>query len=136
MRVLIDTSMLVEAEREMFDLGGWIEVHAEEVFICDAGVAEYLAGEPVKDGGKRKRFKDFWASTVSQIPSLDLGRDVCERAGRLLALARTKGITVSLGDGLHGAVAEMGGLTVLTRDESHFKAMQVPVVNPLKAIST
>lgn len=134
MRVLIDTSVLVEAEREAFDLGAWIESHAEEVFICDAGMAEYLAGEPVKDGGKRKRFKDFWNSTVSQIPSLDLGREVCERAGHLLAMARTKGFTVSLGDGLHGAVAEMEGLTVLTRDESHFKAMQIPVVNPLKTI--
>ena len=92
MRALIDTSILVEAERELFDLGGWIETHAEEIFICDAGVAEYLAGEPIKDGGKRKRFKDFWTSVVSQIPSLALSREVCERAGHLLALARSKGI--------------------------------------------
>ena len=92
MRVLIDTSILVEAERELFDLGGWIETHAEAVFICDAGVAEYLAGEPIRDGGKRKRFKDFWTSVVCQIPSLALSREVCERAGHLPALGRSKGI--------------------------------------------
>ncbi len=53
MKFLIDTSILVEAERANFDLGTWVAA-AEEVWICDATVAEYLAGEPAKDAGGSK----------------------------------------------------------------------------------
>ena len=54
MKVLIDTSILIEAERRRFDLGGWLQ-EAEEVHICDATVTEYLAGQPLKDESKRWR---------------------------------------------------------------------------------
>ena len=67
MRVLIDTSVLVEAERKTFDLDTWLSSRGvEEAFVCDAGIAEFLAGEPIKDEGKRKRFRDFWQNFLSQ----------------------------------------------------------------------
>jgi predicted nucleic acid-binding protein len=127
-KFLIDTSILVEAERRRFDLGGWLQ-DAEEVHICDATVTEYLAGQPLKDEGKRKRWREFWASL--DLPSKPLTRPVCERAGELLFLARSKGKTVPLGDGLHAAVAELQGLEVLAADVDHFSAMGVKVRNPL-----
>lgn len=61
MKYLIDTSILVEAERRRFDLGSWLQ-DAEEVHTCDATVTEYLAGQPLKDEGKRKRWREFWRS--------------------------------------------------------------------------
>ena len=36
MRILIDTSLLVEGERRNFDLGEWVVAARHEVFICDA----------------------------------------------------------------------------------------------------
>jgi len=36
---------------------------------------------------------------------------------------------------LHGAVAELEGLTVLTADTEHFTAMGVPALNPLAGMS-
>lgn len=128
-KFLLDTSILVEAERQRFDLGGWLR-NAEEVHICDATVAEYLAGQPLKDEGKRKRWREFWASL--DLPSKPLTRQVCELAGALLFLARSKGKTVPLGDGLHAAVAELQGLEVLTVDLEHFSAMGVKARNPLR----
>ena len=83
MRVLIDTSVLVEAERRAFDLGAWVERQDAEIYICDAGVAELLAGKLLKDEGKRKRFHEVWESFVCRLPSLPLDRNVCERAGAL-----------------------------------------------------
>jgi predicted nucleic acid-binding protein len=53
MRILLDTSLLVEGERRNFDLGKWVVAARHEVFICDATIAEYLAGKPLKDAGKR-----------------------------------------------------------------------------------
>jgi predicted nucleic acid-binding protein len=130
-RVLIDTSVLVEAERRAFDLGAWVERQDAEIYICDAGVAEFLAGEPLKDEGKRKRFHQFWESFVSHLPSLPLDRKVCERAGALLVRARRNQRVVPLGDGLHGAVAELEGLEVWTIDTAHFADMAIPANNPL-----
>ena len=128
MKFLIDTSILIEAERRKFDLGGWLQ-YAEEIHICDATVTEYLAGQPLKDEGKRKRWREFWASL--DLPSQPLTRPVCKGAGELLFLARSKGKTIPLGDSLHAAVADLQGLEVLTADVDHFSAMGVKARNPL-----
>jgi predicted nucleic acid-binding protein len=132
MRVLIDTSLLVEGERRRFDLGLWAESGGHEVLICDAGVAEFLAGRPVKDQDKAARFDAYWKSFLSALPSVPLDREVCERAGELLAQARKAGKTVPLGDGLHGAVADLEGLHIATIDTEHFSALGVSAFNPLK----
>lgn len=132
MRVLLDSTVLMEGERLRFDLGAWARQHHHEILICDAGVTEYLAGRPVKDTGKEARFEAYWSSFLSLLPSVPLDREVCERAGHLLAQARRSGKTVPLGDGLHGAVADLEGLTVATVDTSHYDDLGVPAFNPLK----
>jgi predicted nucleic acid-binding protein len=132
MRILIDTSLLVEGERRNFDLGQWVAAARHEVFICDATVAEYIAGKPMTDSGKQKRWQNYWNSFVSLLESVPLDHQVCEKAGELLAGARRVGKTVPLGDGLHAAVAELEDLTVATVDVHHFKALGVRAVNPIK----
>ena len=132
MRILIDTSMLVEGERRRFDLGQWVEAAGHEVFICDATMAEYLAGRPLKDPGKEQRWQHYWDSFVSLLESVPLDQQVCKKAGELLADARRAGKTVPLGDGLHAAVAELEDVPVATVDVDHFKALGVRAVNPLK----
>ncbi len=132
MRILIDTSLLVEGERRNFDLGKWVVAARHEVFICDATVAEYIAGKPLADTGKEQRWQKYWDSFVSQLESVALDHQICKKAGELLAGARYAGKTVPLGDGLHAAVAELEDLTVATVDVDHFKALGVPTVNPLK----
>lgn len=127
MKFLIDASIPIEAGRRRFDLGAWLQ-EAEEVSICDGSVAEYLAGQPVRDEGKRKRWREFWASL--DLPSQPPTRPVCERAGELLFLARSKGKTIPLGDGLHAAVADLRGLEVLAADVDHFADMGVKARNP------
>lgn len=132
MRILLDTSLLVEGERRNFDLGQWVLTGQHEVFICDATVAEYIAGKPVKDAGKEQRWQNYWDSFVSLLESVPLDHQVCAKAGELMANARRAGKTVPLGDGLHAAVAELEDLTVATADVDHFKALGVRAVNPLK----
>ena len=58
MRILLDTSLLVEGERRNFDLGKWVAAARHEVLICDATVAEYLAGKPWTDAGKEQRWQN------------------------------------------------------------------------------
>lgn len=132
MRILIDTSLLVEGERRNFDLGKWVAAARHEVFICDATIAEYIAGKPLKDAGKEQRWQNYWDSFVSLLESVPLDHQVCERAGELLAEARRAGTTVPLGDGLHAAVADLEDLTVATVDLAHYKVLGVRAVNPLK----
>jgi predicted nucleic acid-binding protein len=90
--------------------------------------------EPIKDEGKRERFREFWESEGSQLPSFPLDRAVCERDGALLLFARAQRRTVPLGYALHSAVAELEGLTVLTVDTEHFKTVGVPALNPLPGL--
>jgi predicted nucleic acid-binding protein len=132
MRILIDTSLLVEGERTHFELGQWVAAARHEVFICDATVAEYIAGKPLTDAGKEQRWKNYWDSFVSLLESVPLDHQVCEKAGELLAGARRAGRTVPLGDGLHAAVADLEDLTVATVDVDHFKALGVRALNPLR----
>ena len=132
MRVLIDTALLVEGERRKFDLGEWVVAARHEVFICDATIAEYITGKPVKDAGKEQRWRSYWDSFVSLLDSVPLDHQICQRAGEMMADARRTGKTVSLGDGFHAAVAELEDLTVATADLDHFKALGVRAVNPLK----
>jgi predicted nucleic acid-binding protein len=132
MKILLDTSLLVEGEGRNFDLGQWVVAARHEVFICDATVAEYIAGKPLKDAGKERRWQSYWDSFVSLLESVPLDHQVCEKAGQLLAEARRAGKTVPLGDGLHAAVADLEDLTVATMDVDHFKALGVRAVNPLK----
>ena len=132
MRILIDTSLLVEGERRSFDLGKWVVAGRHEVLICDATVAEYIAGKPLKDAGKEKRWQNYWDSFVSHLDSVPLDKQFCEKAGELLADARRAGKSVPLGDGLYAAVAELEDLTVATLDVDHFKILGVRAPNPLK----
>jgi len=69
MRILIDTSLLVEGERRSFDLGRWVVAARHEVFICDVTVAEYIAGRPSADAGKGQRWQNYWESFVSLLES-------------------------------------------------------------------
>jgi predicted nucleic acid-binding protein len=128
MKYLLDTSVLIAAERENIELDLWVSPD-DEIFICGATVAEFLSGQPLKDEGKRKRWRDFWESLG--LPVKPLTPKVCEQTGALLFLARSKGRTVPLGDGLHAAVAGAEGLTVLTTDTGHFADMSIKAVNPL-----
>ncbi len=132
MRILLDTSLLVEGERRNFDLGKWVVASRHEIFICDATITEYIAGKPLKDAGKEQRWQHYWDSFVSQLDSIPLDHQVCAKAGDLLAEARRAGKTVPLGDGLHAAVAELEDLTVATLDVDHFKALGIRALNPLK----
>ena len=132
MRILIDTSLLVEGERRKFDLGKWVAAARHEVLICDATIAEYIAGKPLKDAGKEQRWQNYWDSFVSLLESVPLDHQICRRAGEMLADARRAGKTVSLGDGFHAAVAELEDLTVATADLGQFKALGARAVNPLK----
>jgi len=131
-RILLDTSILIEGERRKLDLGQWVKSNRHEALICDATITEYMAGKPVKDAGKIKRWQDYLDTFVSLLPSVPLDREVCEKAGELLAAARKNGFTVPLGDAYHAAAAMLDDLTVVTTDMEHYKALGLKPVNPLE----
>jgi hypothetical protein len=99
---------LIEGERRKLDLGQWVKSNRHEALICDATITEYMAGKPVKDAGKIKRWQDYLDTFVSLLPS------------------------VPLGDAYHAAAAMLDDLTVVTTDMEHYKALGLKPVNPLE----
>ena len=87
----------MEGERRKFDLVNWVVAGRHEVFICDATVAEYIAGRPLKDAGKAQRWQNYWDSFVSLLESVPLDHQVCEKAGELLADAKARGENCATG---------------------------------------
>jgi predicted nucleic acid-binding protein len=132
MRVLLDSTLLVEGEHRRFDLGKWARDFQHETLIYDAGVVEYLAGRPVGDPNKVARWFGYWNTFIALVPSVPLDRPICEKAGELLADARSRGKTVPLGDGLHAAVAALENLAIASIDLDHFRDLQMRVFNPLE----
>ena len=93
MRILLDTSVLVEGERHRFDLGQWVEAAGHEVFICDATIVN------------SSRFADYfilpvrlprWDSTIGWRPGKGRSRpgiaggnhEVREMDGRRMTLGQ------------------------------------------------
>ena len=107
MRILLDTSLLVEGERRNFDLGKWVVAARHEVFICDATVAEYIAGKPLKDAWQGATLAELLAKSspaasggvplkissnsdesienIDECPSLSLHVPWCREAGMVRA---------------------------------------------------
>jgi predicted nucleic acid-binding protein len=131
--LLIDTSVLIEWERGRFDLPAWLVARNEPPVICDATRIEFLAGEPLKDEGKRLRFRRFVSTVLDRLPSLPLTPEACRLSAARLVIARAKGKTVPLGDALHAGAADAHGATVVTIDRDHFTNMGLVPVNPLDA---
>ena len=131
MRCLLDTSILIEAEKKQFDLAEWVLAKRATIWLCDTTITEFLVGRPCKDSRRQSNFDEFFTKTVARYARLPVTGEDFIAAGQALNAARCRGWTLPLGDGLHAAVAKAYHLTVLTKDSEHFKQLGANPINPL-----
>lgn len=125
--VILDSSILIEAERQRLDVGRFLRHVAErigerEAALCAISVAELAHGIHRADTPERRQtrraFLDDLKATLAIYP---ITADTAELAGRIHAESSQRGIAIPLDDLLIGACALECGYGVVTRNQRHFQ---------------
>lgn len=143
MSFLLDTCFVSEFTRRRADEGvvRWLAAQDESaLYLSAVTVGELEKGlAQLRDVGRRKRLRGF---IEVEIIERFRGRIVCpdqqvwRRWGALCgASERTGGGPLPVVDALIAAVAQVHGLTVVTRNEADFARCEVPVLNPWSSAS-
>jgi len=125
--VILDSSILIEAERQRLDVAQFLEqVKAQigelDAALCSISVAElahgvYRADTPERRRARRAFLDDLRATMVIH----SITADTAELVGKLHAEASQQGIIIPFDDLLIGACALERGYAVATRNPRHFQ---------------
>ena len=131
MRLLIDTSVLVDGQRGHLDLFRWLK-GIEAAAVPSVVLAEYLVGvHAVHDGRKSAEGRKYFDEVVAHLPVEDFGAEAAATFGEVFGGLRKKGISLDPYDAMIAAMALSLGAGVATSNVRHFA--QVPgltVVSP------
>jgi predicted nucleic acid-binding protein len=134
---LLDTCFVSELSKRQRDEGviAWLDEQDEaELFLSAVTIGELEKGlTRHRDATRRKRLREFIeVELVERFRERTLGTDepVWRRWGALCGAAERVGRPLPVLDALIAAVAQVHGLTVVTRNEADFARCEVPVVNP------
>jgi tRNA(fMet)-specific endonuclease VapC len=119
---LIDSSVLIAAERETIDLAGLMAAHADEaVAIAAITAAELLHGvHRAATPAQRQRRETFVERLLAALPVLPFDLVAARLHASLWAALAGKGASVGAHDLLIGATAIAAGYRVATRDRRSF----------------
>ena len=122
MGALIDSSVLIAAERGALDLDGILNEHRETEFALSAITAsELLHGvHRAKSAARRGRREAFVEALLSSLPVISFDLVAARVHARLWAKLAAKGIAVGQHDLVIAATAVSRGLDVATRDARSF----------------
>ncbi|MDP1827253.1 MAG: type II toxin-antitoxin system VapC family toxin [Archangium sp.] len=137
MSFLLDTCVVSELTKRRCDPGvvEWMEEQDEtRLFVSTVTVGELEKGlVGVADPTRRRRLREFLeVDIVERFRERTLQTDeaVWRRWGLLCGRAEDEGAPLPAIDALIAAVAQVHGLTVVTRNEDDFARCDVPVLNP------
>ena len=140
MSFLLDICFVSELSKRNRNPGvlAWLDDQDEaEIFLSTVTIGEIERGlTSHRDANRRKRLREFIeVEIVERFRERTIGTDepVWRRWGVLCGAADRAGKPLPVLDALIAAVAQVHGLTVVTRNESDFERCNVPIVNPWAA---
>lgn len=134
---LIDTCAISEVVRPRPNAGlsQWLQsMEPTQIYLSVVTIGEVRKGIECCSDTTRKARLATWL--INDVPHQFGGRilpfdaDVADRWGRLIATLEQAGTTPSAIDSLIAATALEHNLSVVTRNERHFKTMGVGITNP------
>jgi predicted nucleic acid-binding protein len=137
---LLDTNCVSEAVRLRPEprVISWLETAEESLlFLSVLTVGEIRKGVASLAPSKRRTLLETWLEI--ELPSrfssriLSIDAAIADRWGSLTAIAKSEGLALSIIDGLLAATAIHHNLTVVSRNDSDFVGLQVPIFNPWKS---
>ncbi|MCU1235718.1 MAG: hypothetical protein JWP63_3685 [Candidatus Solibacter sp.] len=125
--VILDSSILIEAERQRLDVAQFLRHVAERIgdrptALCAISVAELAHGVYRADTPERRQTRRaFLDDLKTTMVIYSITSDTAELVGKLHAEGARRGITVPFDDLLIGACALEQGYAVTTRNQRHFE---------------
>jgi predicted nucleic acid-binding protein len=143
-RYLVDTNVISAAAPTTAvrrpELIAWMDARSPDLFLSAVTIAEIADGiAKAKREGARRKAADLsaWLQTVLHLYGdrvLSFDSATAEIAGALTDLARSRGHAPGFADIAIAATARRHDLTILSRNERHFAALDVLIVNPFRAL--
>jgi predicted nucleic acid-binding protein len=126
MGVILDTSVLIEAERREFDIDKFTEHREEEIFgLSVITVAELLHGVHRADSTKRRLKRSAYVEKVIEsFPIYKFDISIARIYAELWSDLRSKGIQIGAHDLIIGATALSHGFSVATYNIKHFERIE------------
>ena len=140
MSFLLDTNVVsewVKPEPDARVLRWFAAVDEDSVWLSVITFAEIRLGVERLRPGRRRDTLAAWLE--NDLPArfegriIGIGLGVAESWGRIVARGAKAGKSVSAMDAFLAAIAELRGLTLVTRNTRDFEAVGVPVLNPWAA---
>ena len=124
--LLLDTNVLIEAERDTFDLDALIADN-DEPAVAAITIAELGVGVHIASGKRKAARKSFLDEIVASLPILVYDLEVARAHTDLLVAVRKHGTPRGAHDLIIAATARATSRTVVTSDRSGF--IDLPGVN-------
>lgn len=125
--LLLDTTFLIDAERDETDLHDVIE-DEDDVAIAAVTVAELLVGVELTSGRRRTTRREYVDGIFGSIPVIPYDMDVAVEHARLLVAVKQAGRPREAHDLLIAATARATGRAVVSADEAAFADLDGVVV--------
>jgi tRNA(fMet)-specific endonuclease VapC len=122
MGVILDSSVLIAAERKRFDLVGFLSAHTNDaIFITAISASELLHGcERANDPVIRERRVQFVEGLLQDYAALPFTLTEARTHAQLWAELERKGISIGERDLFIAAIAKTAGHTVATLNRNEF----------------
>lgn len=122
MGAIVDSSILIAAERRQLDLNEKLKEFDSDVLIASITAAELMHGLYRDNSPERYRRRKTWLDGIfGSMPILPFDLAVARVYARITAELRSRGQDPGLHDTMIGATAVAHGHMVITRNEKHFE---------------
>ena len=125
MAILIDSDVIIQAERGLFDLDAWLDTLPHEEFnLATITVAELWHGIERATGLHRVKRQLFLQKIFANFDFVPYGEQAAFEHARLWAELESKGQMIGSHDVILAAIALHTGSAVATFNVSHFSAVK------------
>jgi tRNA(fMet)-specific endonuclease VapC len=125
--VVLDSSVVIEAERQRLDVARFLkhiatQIGDREAALCSITVAELAHGIHRADTPERRQARrEFLDDLKATVPLYPITGDTAELVGKIDAESSQKGNTIPFDDLLIGVCALERGYAIATRNPRHFQ---------------
>jgi tRNA(fMet)-specific endonuclease VapC len=135
--VILDTAVLVAAERGVFDMAGFLGALGDEhVALAAISASELLHGvERARDPAIRQRRSEFVEGVLANVPVIPFGLSEARTHARIWAALFAAGSPIGAHDLQVAATALVAGSAVATLNENEFRrvpGLTLSVIAPFR----